>query len=259
MKLGKTAVAAVGAALMFAGAALAQNDGIKGNGLPQTKLLFNLQVIAYDGNNCPQGSLTDGGHRIAVKANVTDNPNGQTVSSTTFVRQNDIMLAPGADFAVLDGNACVDGVARFQLPPNPFTCSSTDPQCLDTDPTFQEYQVFARLVGKPGTGVDVTTCATGPGPDGDLTTTADNTIVCSTESWVSVRQKGTKPQFTNVSKELLTICTEAALLDGNPNTVGDGVCDLRLALFDSRLYDYFWNWNTTGKAHAQLFFMALPD
>jgi hypothetical protein len=39
----------------------------------------------------------------------------------------------------------------------------------------------------------------------------------------------------------------------------DGVCDTRVALFASQLQDYFWNWDTTGKAHAQLFFVALPD
>jgi len=244
----RTLLLLLGVVGIFASAALAQ-DGIRGNGLPQSKLLFNLEVIAYNGDNCPQGSLTDGGHRIAVKADVNDNPNGQLAS--TLVRQNDIMLAAGDEFKVLDGNACVDGVAKFQLPANPIGGT------LD-DPTFQEYTVFARLVGKPNTGVNVTTCATGPGADAVLGT-ADDEIVCSTESWVSVRQKGTKPQFTNVSKELLTICTELALIDNDPLTVGDGVCDIRLALFDPRLYDYFWNWNTTGKAHAQLFFMAIPD
>jgi hypothetical protein len=240
-----------------ANTALAQ---IKGNGLPQSKLLFNLEIIAYDGANCPQGSLADGGHRIAVKADVNDNPNGKV--ALTLVRENDIMLTAG-EFAVLDGNACVDGVARFQLPTNP--CVDADPntdgdQCSLDDPTFQEYLVFARLVGKPKTGVNVTTCATGPGPDAVLNT-ADDVIVCSTESWVDVRGsgQGSKPHFENVSKELLTICTELALIDNDPLTVGDGVCDIRLALFDPRLYDYFWNWNTTGKAHAQLFFMAIPD
>ena len=241
----------LGVAVLSVASALAQNDGIKGNGLPQSKLLFNLEIIAYDGANCPQGSLDDGGHRIAVKANVNDNPNGQFAN--TLVRQNDIMLTAG-EFAVLDGNACIDGVARFQLPTNP--CVDADPitagdQCSLDDPTFQEYLVFARLVGKPGTGVNVTTCATGPGADGVLNT-ADDVIVCSTESWVDVRDsgKGSKPHFENVSKYLLTLCWD---------TSGDGICDVRLALFDPRLYDYFWNWNTTGKAHAQLFFMAIPD
>jgi hypothetical protein len=203
------------------------------------KNLFQLEIIAYDGNNCPQGDPS--GHRIAIKADVSDNPNGQLAN--TLVRQNDILLTAG-EFQVLDGNACVDGVARFQLPAQGIGGTLEDP-------TFQEYEVWARLVGKPGTGVDVRTCATGPGEDG-VPNTADDEIVCSTEAWVSVRQKGpgSKPTFTNVSKYLLTICLD---------TDGNGTCDTRLALFDPLLYDYFWNWNTTGKAHAQLVFVEVPD
>jgi hypothetical protein len=209
-----------------------------GNGIPNgQKLLFNLEVIAYDKNNCPQGNLTGGGHRIAVRADVSDNPAGTL--KTALVRENDIMLRAG-EFAVIDGNACVDGVATFQLPANPIGGT------LD-DPTFQEYEVYARLVGKPGTGVGVTTCATDPV---DPTITTDDIIVCSTENYTEVRQKGTAPKFTNVSKQLLTLCLD---------TTGDTVCDTRYALFDLPLYDYFWNWNTAGKAHAQLFFVALPD
>lgn len=239
--------------VLMAGSALAQNDGIKGNGLPQSKLLFNLEVIAYDGNNCPSGDMIGNNtHRIAVKADVSDNPSGQLVNTNTLIRQNDIMLAPapeGEGFAVLDGNACIDGVARFQLPTNP--CSAgLDIPCDTDDPIFQEYAVYGRLVGKPNTGVDVTTCATTDA--GTPNDTSDDYIVCSTESWVSVRQsgKGNKPHFENVSKQLLSICL-------NTDTVAG--CDVRYALFASELYDYFWNWNTTGKAHAQLFFVAIPD
>ncbi len=161
------------------------------------------------------------------------------------------MLAPGP-FAVLDGNACTDGVAKFQLPLNPCVVGGTvNDACSVDDPTFQNYGVYARLVGKPNTGVDVTTCATGAGLDG-LLGTADDVIVCSTENWLSLRGSGkdSKPHFENVSKELLSICVD---------TSGDGVCDTRYALFASQFEDYFWNWNTEGKAHAQLFFMAIPD
>lgn len=203
------------------------------------KNLFNLQIIAYKGTNCPQGSLSGGGHRIAVKADVTDNPDRLT--PTQLVRQNDIMLSPG-DFAVLDGNACVDGVAGFQLP------TQTIGGTLD-DPTFQSYEVFLRLVGKPGTGIDVRTCAT---LLGDVNTTADDIIRCSTEAVVRTRTsgKGSKPTFENVSRQLLTICLD---------TDGNGSCDARYALFNGLFEDFFWNWNTTGQAHAQLVFVAVPD
>ena len=243
---------------LLTGSALAGNDGIKGNGLPQSKLLFNLEVIAYDGDNCPSGDMIGTNtHRIAVKADVNDTQFGQSNNNpggtlaNAIVRQNDIMLTSG-EFAVLDGNACDDGVARFQLPTDLCSVDLSTP-CDLQDPTFQSYLVYARLVGKPGTGVDVTTCATGAGEDGVLHT-ADDVIVCSTENWLSVRGsgKGSKPHFENVSKELLTVCVDTS----DP---ADGTCDVRWALFAPSFYDYFWNWNTQGKAHAQLFFLAIPD
>jgi len=203
------------------------------------KNLFQLEIIAYSGTNCPQGDFTGSNrHQIAVKADVNDNPNGQLV--TNLVRQNDIMLAPGP-FQVVDGNACTDGVARFNLPLNPIGGT------LD-DPTFQNYRVYSRLVGKPGTGVKATTCATNDA--GTPNDTSDDFIQCSTESWISMRQKGSAPKYADVSKELLTVCLD---------TDGNGTCDTRIALFDAALFDYFWNWNTTGKAHAQLVFTAVPD
>jgi len=235
-------IAVLGLLVFWTNTVLAQT---KGNGLPKgQKLLYNLEVIAYNGNNCPSGdNVGSSGHRIAVRADVSDDPRG--ANPNTLIRQNDIMLAPGP-FAVLDGNACNDGVASFQLPLNP--CAETlDQACSLDDPTFQVYEVFTRLVGKPGTGVDVTTCATDDAATADPT---DDTVVCSTENWMEMRQKGQAPKFVNRSKELLTICVD---------TTGDMICDTRLALFAPQLKDFFWNWNTEGKAHAQLFFVAVPD
>lgn len=218
----------------------------KGNGLPAgQKLLYNLEVIAYNGNNCPNGDFTGSNtHRIAVKADITDLSSVKVATASTLVRQNDILLTEGP-FQVLSGNACKTGTASFQLPANPCNDQGLNLPCSADDPTFQNYAVYGRLVGKPNTGVNVTTCAT------DLTT---GLIVCSTESWVSVRASGknSAPKFTNVSKELLSICVDTSV-------PADGTCDTRLALFASQLQDYFWNWDTTGKAHAQLFFVALPD
>jgi hypothetical protein len=206
------------------------------------KNLYELQIIAYDGANCPQqDGIGTNRHQIAVKADVNDDPKGQFANQ--LIRQNDILLSAGDDFQVIDGNACNDGVARFQLPPVGDLGGNLE------DPTFQEYGVYARLVGKPQTGVNVTTCATEAGEDLILGTD-DDIIVCSTESYVDVRMKGTKPQWQNVSKKLLTVCLDTDLVAG---------CDTRLALFDPALQDYFWNWNTTGKAHAQLVFVAIPD
>jgi len=218
----------------------------KGNGLPAgQKLLYNLEVIAYSANNCPSGDFTGSNtHRIAVKADVNDLSTTKGATASSLIRQNDILLAEGP-FQVLSGNACTTGTATFQLPANPCNDQGLNFPCSVDDPTFQNYGVFARLVGKPNTGVNVTTCATDP---------VTGLIVCSTESWVSVRKSGknSAPKFTNVSKELLSICVDTTV-------PADGTCDTRLALFASQLQDYFWNWDTTGKAHAQLFFVAMPD
>ena len=50
--------------------------------------------------------------------------------------------------------------------------------------------------------------------------------------------------FLNVSKDLLYIYADIN---------GDGIID-RIPLFGSALQDYFWNVDSTGRAHAQLRF-----
>src|SRR5262245_40728936 len=140
----------------------------KGNGLPMgQKLLYNLEVVAYDGNDCPTRDRN--GHRIAVKADVNDLDKVKGADPTTLIRQNDIMLTEGP-FQVLSSNACATGTAAFQLPANP--CSDLGTSCDLDNPVFQNYEVYGRLVGHKDTGVTVTTCATDP---------TTGTIVCSTE------------------------------------------------------------------------------
>lgn len=228
--------------------------GGNGNNLPSGPR-YMLNVIAFD--NCPAGDFTDSSrHMIAVKANFTPDNSGDLTSTqagklaSEMIKTNTIALTPGTDFQVLDGNACNKGGAVFQLPPDPYTCPIDDPYCLNTDPTFQEYRVFVRLVGKPKTAIGVTTCAeeTVTNPDTNL---PENIIVCSTENVVKVRMTGKDhQQFDDVSKELLTICLD---------TDGNGTCDIRYPLFAGPLFDYFWQWNTQGKAHAQLVFIPNPD
>jgi hypothetical protein len=110
-----------------------------GNGIPSGQH-FLLNVIGYD--NCPDGDFTDSNrHMIAVKASYAYDPSGLNKSVT--VKTNTIGLVPGSDFAVTDGNACNKGGAQFILPSDVATT----------------YEVYVKLVGKPGTGIDVTTCA----------------------------------------------------------------------------------------------------
>lgn len=214
-----------------------------GNGVPNDlKKLYSLQIIAY--TNCPQGDNTDTSRRqIAVKADVgLNHPDRQLYSQ--LVRDNDILLAEGP-FQVLDGNACIDGVARFQLP-DPATDGSTS----ISSPTFA-YAVWVRLVGKPGTGIDVATCAVDTMGTVDTT---DDIVRCSTEEIELTRAKGknSAPKFINVSKELLSICADTSV-------PADGVCDVRVPLFSDAYYGYWWDWGADGKAHAQLVFTEAPQ
>jgi hypothetical protein len=132
-----------------------------------------------------------------------------------------IKLSLGS-FQVLDGN-CTDGSGTFQLP-NP------DP---DND-GITSYSVWARALGKPGGSSKTTTCATDP---------TDGQLYCSLNAMVSVRTKG-KTSFTNVSKELLYVYAD---IDG------DGTVD-RMPLFDSRLENYYWQYDNNGLKLVQLRF-----
>jgi hypothetical protein len=229
----------------------------QGNNLPSGPR-YMLNVIAFD--NCPAGDFIGSNrHMIAVKANfdpfsdpsepLTGTQAGKLASE--LIKTNTIGLKDGSDFQVLDGNACNKGGAQFMLPANPYTCPVDDPNCLNTDPTFQEYKVFVRLVGKPNTGIGVTTCATQTVVTDPVAGTTEDIIVCSTENVVKVRMTGqNRERFEDVSKQLLTICLD---------TDANGTCDIRYPLFATQLQDYFWQWNTSGKAHAQLVFIPNPD
>ena len=184
---------------------------------------YNLNIIGK--THCSPEAFTDSSrHNIQVLLNGGDSAtaiNGQLATSISKV--NKIYLAPG-DFAVLDGNACDNNGAKFQLPAG-------------------GYAVLARALGKPGGVATMTTCGTGAGVDGILGT-ADDEIVCSTENAVLSRYKG-KSSFVNVTQELTTM-----LLD----TDGDGVGDTRINIFDPMLQDYFWNYDNKGLRLAQLRF-----
>ncbi len=236
--------------LIFAnGMAIAGN----GNGLPKGPR-YMLNVIAF--YNCPAGDfLGSNRHMIAVEADVYDDlGGGKNSKPDPFLRNNDILLSQGDDFKVIDGNACDNRGARFQLPVNPFSC--TDPtqddndgiivdECLGDVLNFQAYKVYVRLVGRPGTGIDVRTCGEAIDPD-----TLEEVIMCSTENIVEVRETGNgKMQFKNRTRELTTVLADVDF-DGDLDRVG---------LFDPALEGYFWNWNTNGKAHAQLVFFPLAD
>jgi hypothetical protein len=187
-----------------------------------TDKAYSLEVIAFD--NCPKGTF-DGTNRraIAVQADFSKIANNQDLNSLTKV--NSIFLTPSTDgtFQVLDGNACDSDGALVQLPE---TVSST-------------YELWVRLVGQPGSKIDVTTCATLQG---------STTIICSTDNFAKTRITGKgEPSFTNATSKLLFIT--------NPLLTGTTCGTSTEPLFAGCLDNFFWNWDTTGRPHAQLWFV----
>jgi hypothetical protein len=183
---------------------------------------YNLNIIGHD--HCAGDDLKGTNrHVISVLLN----------------GRNRILLAEG-DYTVLDGNACDSDGATFQLPANPFTCPVTDPECLNTDPTFQEYVVFARALGAPGGSAKITTCATDP---------VTLEVVCSTENIMLVRNSG-RSRFRNVTRELTTLCLDTDL---------DSLCDTRVPIFGDGFQGFFWDYDNFGLRLAQLRFYPIAD
>ena len=235
-----TAVAIFAAITM--GDVLAQNRD-NGNGAKVGKNGYILNVIAFE--HCPSGDFLNSNRRqIAVRADYSGTPNDKTV------KFNKIFLKKGDDFWVQDGNACDNG-ANFYLPITDANCSS----CTDSvaDPTFTEYMVYSRLVGKPNSGVTVTSCV-----EVIMLIDGEETVevFCSVSDnvWVGTRSvgKGKKQnKWDNVSAELLTVCIDTDDTDGVES------CDKRVGLFDSYGEDYWWNWGTQGRPHVQLVFVPV--
>lgn len=233
------AIALIG--VFMASDVLAQNRD-NGNGAKVGKDGFMLNVIAFE--QCPSGEfLNSNRHQIAVQANYT----GDARDKTTKI--NKIFLNKGEDFWVEDGNACDNG-AKFYLPIDDTNCSNCED--LGTEPTFTQYEVFSRLVGQPGGNVAVAGCVEFTVLDPDtLYETVESLCSVTDDIWVETRSVGKgkeQNKWDNVSTELLTVCID---------TVGDGVCDKRVGLFDTFGENYWWNWGTQGRPHAQLVFMPV--
>lgn len=218
----KRMLLATSVACLAATPAIAQT----GNGGPSGPH-YNLNIIGVNANQDRPDNAA--GHVIFVDLDGKSKINLCNSSDSSA-------MCYATGFAVIDKDGTDADGAAFALP-NP------DP---DGDGTTT-YSVFARALGSPklidtdGDGVGdakptskTTTCATDPnGP----------TEVCSVISMVLVRDKG-KSTFTNVSKYLLYIYADIT---------GDGILE-RVPLFDSRLEDYFWEYDNKGLRLAQLRF-----
>jgi len=232
-------------AVLATPAALAQsNNG--NNGARVGKAGFLLNVTAFE--QCPAGEFTGSNrHQIAVQADYTG------VATDNTARVNKIFLSSGPGFQVQDGNACDETGAYLQLPINAANCRNCSDPTLPA-PMFREYQVRARVVGKPGGRATITSCVEMMEID-PVTQAEIATSLCSVGAAnirVAVRNTGggkTQNQWESASAQLLTVCVD---------TSGDGVCDDRIGLFDSLGEDYWWNFDTAGRPHVQLVFFAVP-
>jgi len=110
-------------------------------------------------------------------------------------------------------------------------CSGAQGARLQLPPeTGSTFEVWVRLVGPPDSQIDAYLCAVDPGTD---------LIVCDSDHLTKTRLTGQgQPSFTDATNALLKFGA--------------------LPLFDGTYEDYFWVWNTTGKPHAQVWFVD-PD
>jgi len=208
-----------------------------GNGGPSGSH-YNLNIIGM-ADTCQKPALEDSNrHTIFVDLNYNDATPTDPTALTTLNKKNKIFLQEG-DFQVVKGNAC-DG-AIFQLPaPGCDTVTTTDVSGCD-------YSVWIRALGKPGGKADLTSCVISDA--GTPNDTSDDYYQCSTETVHVERNKG-KSTFTNVTKELLTVCLDT----DTTNDTTSKTCDTRVQLFDSSYYQYFWDYDNFGLRLAQLRF-----
>lgn len=228
--------------------ALVPSFAQQGNGAPAGPH-FNLNIIGVE--NAKNSTLTDSQrHTIFV---ALGKPDGDAVHSNIYLQEGEFQVCDGNGFDTAydcAGNRLAASGAVFQLPANPYTCPVDDPECLNTDPTFQEYLVYARALGSPkGTpSAVITTCY--------YDATLGETI-CSLESTMDVltRTSGRK-QFQDVTKELTTILVCTLYDPLNPT-----VCLTydRQGIFDMDSYLYFWDYANKGLRLAQLRFYMIAD
>ncbi|HSB56944.1 MAG TPA: hypothetical protein VLD38_03930 [Nitrosopumilaceae archaeon] len=197
---------------------------------------YQLNLVGMNSDDKLTNDEKNSGHRIFVPLDGTTR----------------ILLSQG-DFKVLDSDG-TDGVAKFQLP-DPGDCNDVDFNNCTLD-----YSVYMRVLGKPSdSSYAIVTCATENGVDLNGDGVIDE--VCSVESvsLPSSNGAGKNAKFTNVSKELLTVCIDTNLTtdsDGNGITTDD--CNLRAELFDDQFINYLWEVDANGHRLAQLRFISNP-
>ncbi len=218
-KLGVLLLLAIAVTLIAALPAVAGN----GNGAPSGQH-YNLNIIGVDN---PKNAPMDGSNRHTIFVplsgkcgiGLTQTPDWNGTYSTK-------------DFQVLDGNCFSKGVtvgdstvtyslnAAFQLPP-------PDPYATGT----LQYTVFVKVTSPKGSAA-MQTCFYDPNV---------GETYCNTGMVLDL-SKANYPKFTNVSKNLLTVCAYV-----------NDKWQLEPLFFDSNS-QYWWEYDNKGLRHAQFRF-----
>jgi hypothetical protein len=198
-------------------------------------IAFGLAVgtaaaLAQTGNGAPSGghyNLNILGKRDCTPADLTGS-NRHTIQ---------VLLNGGQSAADINGTLALGLDKQNKI----FLQGGNDFQVLDGNacdgalfqlPTNACYQAYARALGTPFGYANVTTCAVDP---------TDGVVVCSMDTLNLNRTKGSQ-KFQNVTKQLTTI---TFVVNGVVTTV---------QLFDSALFNYFWNYDNHGLRLAQIRF-----
>lgn len=219
-------IAVAVAAVAGAAVTVSATTGQAGNGAPSGGH-YNLNLIGV-----PKGktaSMTGSNrHTIFVPATTSSVKINLCQSGTSN-------CAPDDTFKVLDGNATDSNGGLFALPsPDPTPGDGIDQCTIESCTT--KFSVYARILGKPGGSYSLTSC---------YTDSTGNWCSVGSGEMVTQTRSGGKSTFTNVSKQMLTICFD---LDS------DGDCDTREYLFERGGEGYYWEMTTDGFKLAQLRF-----
>ena len=196
-----------------------------GNGAPSGPH-YELGII---GVSNPKTQPLTNGNRHTIFVGLGSTKKGITVTTNIYLTQ-------GA-FAVCDGNGFLPPVdcngnpipgasptgAVFQLPCNTSTTITTCPAGASL-----AYTIWARALGTPGGGANVTTCGT----------TDLGVVICGTSPDEIFMRASGQQKFKDVTAELTTIDT----------TLGP------VSLFATGFENFFWQYDNTGLKLLQVRF-----
>ena len=209
---------------------------------------------------------------IGVKEKTMDDIAAGNVIFVNLEGETTIGLVQGDDYAVLDKNGTDEDGALFQLPDPGFEPYVTElPYGFDTK---TDYSVYARPLGKPMTGSELTTIADlseiglliiekkearlfeNIVADYDVLSLAWGEFIPNPVTFERLKGKQT---FQNVTAELLSVVYELYVTyDANPNPdIVEEVTimlHVRIPIFDEMLEGEYWKYDNDGLKLLQIRF-----